>query len=92
MIHVDSMAERMKERAGESYRPSNGTEGEIFMSAFCSKCKHDNLDPKTYSGGCEIIGLTMAFDTNDAEYPREWIIDSDGQPTCTAFELEKADA
>lgn len=68
------------------YQPSNGTEGEIFMSRFCQECQHDNLDPETHEGGCDILLRTMAFSVGDDEYPSEWIIGTDGLPTCTAFE------
>jgi hypothetical protein len=30
----------------------------------------------------------MFYGTQDEEYPEEWIIDVDGQPTCTKFERE----
>jgi len=70
----------------ERYRPGNGTEGDIFMSAFCFKCRHDTEDKP-----CEIIGRTMGFDINAPEYPAEWVRDRDdnewpGTARCTAFE------
>lgn len=85
-MYTDSMAERMKEHSGELYQPSNGTEGEIFMSRFCYKCRHDNFDHDTCEGGCGILLRTMVFSISDDEYPREWIIGTDGQPTCSAFD------
>lgn len=69
----------------EPYRPSNGTEGEIFMSAFCYRCRRDaNSD-------CEIVGMTMCYDEDDPRYPKEWVrnVDDDAWPgtaRCTAFE------
>ena len=58
------------------YRPANGTEGMIFMAAFCDRCK---LEPT-----CKIMLSTMAYDTTDAEYPTEWRY-VDDKPTCTAY-------
>lgn len=69
----------------EAYRPSNGTEGEMFMSRWCARCAKDNLNPDTGEGGCEIIANAFAFDIADAEYPREWRY-VDGEPVCAAFE------
>lgn len=90
MIYTDDLAEMKKEQAGEPYQPSNGTEGEIFMAAYCNRCKHDNLDPDTYEGGCEIIVRTMAFSPGDDDYPKEWCYGPDGQPVCTAFEMDNS--
>lgn len=76
----------MKERAGEKYEPSNGTEGMWFTEEFCEQCIHEkfchtqNENDKT----CDILTSAMVFSTKDPEYPREWIYDSLGHPTCTA--------
>lgn len=67
------------------YRPSNGTEGEYFMSEHCYQCIHDNPDYDAKSPRCEIMTFVMCFDTNDKEYPKEWIYGDDGKPTCTKF-------
>lgn len=72
------------------YQPSNGFEGEIFMGRWCEACTKDNLDPNTGEGGCPIIAYTMALDIDDPDYPREWRLDAEGAPTCTAFEDEEA--
>ncbi len=90
-MYTDSTAEITKNHSGKSYQPSNGTEGEIFMKQFCQNCQRDNLDPETCEGGCDILVRTMAFNVDDDEYPSEWIIGTDGQPTCTAFERSKTD-
>ena len=63
---------------GKSYRPSNGTEGEVFCEAFCFRCRKNNK-------GCRIKIMTMALDANDPNYPKEWVYAEDGQPICTAF-------
>lgn len=75
----------------ELYRPSNGTEGDGFFSAWCMRCARD----KTMSEGknyddcgpgevCELIGNSMAFDVDDPKYPQEWRYGANG-PECTAF-------
>lgn len=66
----------------ESYRPSNGSEGEYFMGRFCYRCSKAGDDEL----GCDIVMNTMCFSVDDEEYPREWIYDTEGKPTCTAFE------
>jgi hypothetical protein len=73
----------------EKYCPSNGTEGEGFISAWCGKCERSGRPGKPCDAGhevigCSIVGRSMAFDIDDAEYPAEWIQGKDG-PECTAF-------
>lgn len=76
----------------EPYRPSNGTEGEIFMSNWCERCKKDaahRRDPDA-GKGCRIIVYMMGFHIGDKEYPRQ-IVQTAGvpweerNPRCTAF-------
>ncbi len=62
------------------YRPSNGTEGECFAEDYCYRCIANDIAP------CPILLNTMAYQTTDAEYPREWTFDESGEPVCTAFE------
>lgn len=69
----------------ERYRPSNGTEGDIFMDQFCRQCKHDDEEDNL----CDIIALTMAYDVDEKEYPEEWQHGQDGEPLCTKYEKEK---
>jgi len=66
------------------YRPSNGTEGDCFMGAFCDQCVRNTWDDETRTGGCDILMRTMAYDVDDPEYPREWNYGPHG-PSCTAF-------
>lgn len=76
----------------ELYRPSNGTEGEGFMSRWCGRCERDaafRRDPDRHDG-CRIAADAMAYDVTDPEYPREWIRTESG-PRCTAFVAEKSD-
>lgn len=78
-------------RAGEAitlYRPSNGTEGEGFMSRHCYQCKHD--DGGIGERVCAIIGNTMLYNVDEPGYPTEWRYGADGRPTCTKFELDSA--
>ena len=65
--------------ADKPYMPSNGGEGEWFMSKWCDKCGHDDPDNENY---CPIIGNSMA-----GLQPDEWV-DRDGTPMCTAFTTE----
>ena len=78
-IYPDDHAAVLKESAGEKFRPSNGTEGELFIDSWCFECQRDtNQD-------CPIVAATFAFDVTDPEYPSEWQYGPDGQPRCTAF-------
>lgn len=85
MIYTQNTAEQYKKHAGKKYRPANGTEGALFQEAFCQKCRHDTFDGEN-GESCEILMDSMAWDVEDDEYPSQWIIATDGQPTCTAFE------
>lgn len=87
-IFPDRFAEHFKQHAGEKCRPSNGTEGMIFMEHFCERCKRDAAFRDGTGDSCQIAANTMAFDVSDSEYPAEWQYGEDGQPKCTAFEPE----
>lgn len=67
----------------ELYRPSNGTEGEIFQAEWCERCRRDT--PKR---PCRILTNAMALWTDDASYPKEWRYVGD-RPVCTAFKENK---
>jgi hypothetical protein len=74
-----------------SYRPSNGTEVDIFMSSWCARCREDDRGPEMDGDGCEIVVLTMAYDIGHPDYPKAWVTDERG-PRCTAFvALDSAD-
>lgn len=66
------------------YQPSNGTEGDYFISEHCMQCLHCDPDP---SGAkqCEILCATMCFNVTDKEYPKEWCY-IDDKPTCTKWQ------
>ena len=72
----------------KKYRPSNGTEGEMFMAEFCHRCVRDAAFRNDEKGakGCEIIVKAMCFDVDDPQYPEEWTYDWNGEPTCTGFQ------
>lgn len=76
----------MAEDLRRPYRPSNGTEGEIFMGKWCASCALDCYG-KGYlenegEPNCEILADALAGGN-----PREWISDARG-PRCTAFRLD----
>lgn len=76
-------------KPGEKYRPSNGTEGEGFMSEHCHQCIHERWvhhpDTTGEDGMCKIIIATMGLDMKDPDYPSEWTYDANGDPTCTKW-------
>lgn len=58
------------------YRPSNGTEGEIFDHYWCQNCARDaewrkdtDQDPAM---ACQILADALAFDIRDPEFPKLW--------------------
>lgn len=74
---------------GKSYMPSNGTEGEFFMAAWCEECARDKAmngtvhregRNETDDDWCEILGRSFREDAIP-----EWIYGEDGQPKCTQF-------
>jgi len=67
----------------EKYRPSNGTEGDIFTAEWCGNCLHYK-DPETEEY-CQILGDTFAFNVDDDNYPGEWTYDENGKPMCAAY-------
>jgi hypothetical protein len=65
------------------YRPSNGTDGEIFMSRMCADCALDCHGTEYEDGPfCEILAEAFA-----GGQPVQWIEDERG-PRCTAFTLD----
>ena len=66
----------------EPYRPSNGTEGDIFYSAWCAKCTRDSGP----DDACDILVNIYALPIDDPAYPVEWREDGPSGPRCTAFE------
>ncbi|MDH5257009.1 MAG: hypothetical protein OEX07_03345 [Gammaproteobacteria bacterium] len=70
----------------KKYQPSNGTEGDAFISSWCTNCnKYHDKETDKY---CQILGATFCFDVEDDKYPVEWVIGEHG-PCCTAFSCEE---
>jgi hypothetical protein len=67
------------------YRPSNGTEGEAFMEAWCARCARDAAYQAGEGDSCPIAAATVALAVDDPDYPAEWITGAGG-PRCMAFE------
>ena len=69
----------------EPYRPSNGTEGEIFRQKWCDRCEKDRYESKP----CDILTRTMGYDAGDPKYPKEWTVTPGtgwpGDASCSAF-------
>ena len=68
------------------YRPSNGTEGDLFMAEWCGNCKRANFDDPDQA--CMIQLLALAHKIDDPNYPAEWNYTNGGIPQCTAFTTE----
>jgi hypothetical protein len=58
----------------EPYMPANGTEGDIFLSNWCSRCKKNEIS-------CSIL-----CDAYFSDQSSQWIY-WNNKPTCIAFEL-----
>ena len=78
-LYPESLAKLIRESNEAHYRPSNGSEGELFMASWCDNCQKQPV--------CDIPGNAMAFGVSDPLYPPEWTYDECGQPCCTAFEV-----
>jgi hypothetical protein len=63
------------ENGDRPYRPSNGTEGEIFMSRWCFKCIKES--------GCTILTGALAGKT-----PKQWRKGQAGS-RCTSFQDQR---
>lgn len=61
--------------AAACHRPfSNGTEGDAWMSKWCSYCTHDHGEHNdTFQGCCDIIAIAMA----DGPWPEAWLPEPD---------------
>ncbi|MEW7009514.1 hypothetical protein [Lentilitoribacter sp. EG35] len=68
---------------GGTYRPSNGTEGDIFMSYWCENCLLFNFEEPDKA--CDINLRAMAHSIGENAYPAEWQYNNGGEPVCTAF-------
>jgi len=71
------------------WRPSNGTEGRLFMANWCDFCIHDRkARTEPFEGGCELILRSLQGERIeewlDAQTPQGWFVQR-----CTAFEDDK---
>lgn len=71
-------------KPGNKYRPSNGTEGMIFIENHCDHCIHEFPHPDK-NPKCEIMSASFLYDINHEKYPKEWVYDEKGHPTCTNY-------
>lgn len=67
------------------YRPSNGTEGDIFYCHWCARCKVDQPS-EGIEGMCDILTDVYAYGINDDGYPVQWRQDGPSGPRCTEFD------
>lgn len=58
---------------GEPYRPSNGSEGDIFMRLWCEQCHHD------INGDCSVLLASLIGQAPEWMY---W----DSRPICTKWQ------
>lgn len=76
---------------GDSYQPSNGSEGQGFTESWCNQCEREReyreSECEDYKKACDILGASMRYSIKDPDYPKEWIY-KDGKPVCTAFVTE----
>jgi hypothetical protein len=54
--------------ADKPYRPSNGTEGMVFVRRFCARCVKESEDYP-----CDIRRRALVFQIGEPQYPTEWI-------------------
>ncbi len=75
-------------KPGDKYRPSSGTEGEVFEAKHCNKCRHYEYVEEFGFSDCmkSILGDATGFDIDYLEYPDAWTFTAEGAPTCTEFQ------
>jgi hypothetical protein len=83
-MYPDDLALQVWKSERTRYRPSNGSEGDMFQARWCARCTKDDYEAGVF---CPIIAATMCLDTDDPNYPEEWTYRG-GQPCCTAFERD----
>lgn len=67
----------IKIKPKKQFKPANNLKGQSFLEENCFKCAK--------YARCELCCCPCLYNVNDTEYPREWQIGKNGQPTCTAF-------
>jgi len=75
---------RYSNQHGSTPGQATKKEGDEFEAQFCDKCKKDD-----YTNGilCPILADVLIFSIDHKSYPKAWIYDDTGKPTCTDFEL-----
>lgn len=90
MSETPKVLNQFPDYAGTSFYPSNGTEGMIFIDAFCEQCIHERWlhrqDQDRDEDKCDILSRTMIYKPGDPEYPEEWIYNDEGWPVCTKWQ------
>ncbi|MFA6309819.1 MAG: hypothetical protein WC677_08860 [Clostridia bacterium] len=71
----------------DKYRPSNGTEGEIFMCNFCYHCINEKWVHEQIDGDkkCELLNKMILLDADDKDYPEELTYDEKGFAICKSY-------
>jgi hypothetical protein len=77
-MYTEDHAEKLKNRAGEKWQPSNGTEFMMFIDGPCADCIH--------SDSCMKPSDAQIFDATDKDYP-DWVYGTDGLPQCESREI-----
>ena len=80
-LFTEFLANLNKERAGDTYRPANGTEGDMFFAGECQDCIHQTLTLYTENHMCFTEAKSWR-DIDDEQYPIELQYGTDGQPCC----------
>lgn len=85
-MYAPDMAAKTIQLAGQQWTPSNGTEGGIFLSEWCSNCERDKVMNGTVrevdAGDDDLCPIVAASFRGEAT---QWVYGADGQPTCSAF-------
>lgn len=79
-------------KPGDPYRPSNGTEGEIFIAGWCNRCQRDAAHRRSDGSrpGCDILARSFAHEIGEEGYPSEWVYGPKGEGICKAWQPERA--
>lgn len=67
---------------GEAWRPSNGTDGEIFAHNRCERCVNDRFDMETLEGDSCPIWMTLLIGEYD---PHVYWDEAAGHGECDMF-------
>lgn len=82
----DDWAALCVEYAGKPYKPSNGTEGMVFIENWCRHCARDKAmregEPIEECDDRELCPIIARSFSGEAT---EWVYGTDGQPRCTEY-------